>query len=150
MKKSILFLCIALSGCVSYTNQKPSVYQYGLAQTEMQLKYATIESIREVYIQDQKTGVGTGAGAAVGGIIGSNGLSNTKYGMIGGVIGAVAGGIAGQKISESSSIKNAVEIVLKGDDGKLFVVVQESDNQKMSVGDRVKVIGSYGNIRVVR
>ena len=67
MKKSILFLCIALSGCVSYTNQKPSVYQYGLAQTEMQVKYATIESIREVYIQDQKTGIGTGAGAGVAG-----------------------------------------------------------------------------------
>ena len=150
MKKSILFLCIALSGCVSYTNQKPSVYQSGLAQTEMQARYATIDSIREVFIQDQKTGLGTGAGAAIGGVAGSNGLSNTKYGVIGGVIGAVTGGVVGQKISEHSSKKEGIEVVLKGDDGKLFVVVQENDDQKLSVGDRVKVIGSYGNIRVVR
>jgi len=145
-----LFLAAILSGCVSTTNQKPSVYQSNLAKTQMNIIEATVDSVRSVVIEDQTTGVGTYSGAAIGGIAGST-IGDGAKGLIGSIVGVISGGYVGDKASKQIARKDGVEIIVKKDNGEFLAVIQELDDKTpIRKGDRVKLIGGYGGIRVVK
>src|SRR5690606_39519900 len=57
-----------LAGC-AHQSASSSVYTYGQAQREQIVRLGTVESVRQVVIQnDRTTGAGTLAGAALGGV----------------------------------------------------------------------------------
>jgi len=154
-KKSLLILSLfvsvsMLSGCVSSDSQSSSSYSAGQAQREMTVRFAVIESVRDVVIEEEVTPTGTIAGAAVGGIAGSALSHGSKESAIGAIVGAVAGGIAGNALSKTQSKKEGVELTVKLESsGDYRVLVQEKDpKQAFQKGDRVRLVSS-GNITKV-
>lgn len=136
------------AGCATQ-QRSASVYKAGEAQREQVIRLATVESVREVQIDRGQTGVGTGAGAVIGGVAGST-VGQGRGSIVGAVAGAVVGGIVGQAIENSSSLKPALEITVKLENGELRAVVQEVDNQQFQPGDKVRLVTSGGVTRVTR
>ena len=62
-------------------------------------------------------------------------------------IGAVAGGLAGSAVEENVTKKNALEITVKLDSGKMIAVVQEM-GENFYPGERVRVLSNDGATRV--
>lgn len=139
---------LALTGCATQ-QRSASVYRAGEAQREQLVRMATVESIREVQIDRGQTGVGTGAGAVIGGVAGSS-VGSGRGSVIGAVAGAVVGGIAGQAIEDSSSLRAALELTVRLDNGELRAIVQETDGQQFRPGDRVRLVTQGGVTRVTR
>ena len=150
-KKTMLILGLsvvfALSACVSSTSQSSASYAAGQAQREMTVRFASVESVRDVVIEEEVTPTGTIAGAAVGGIAGSALSHGSKESAIGAIVGAVVGGIAGNAVSNSQSKKEAVDITVKLEHNNEYrVLVQEKDpKQVFQKGDRVRLVSS-GNV----
>ncbi len=136
------------AGCATQP-RSASVYKAGEAQREQVIRLATVESVREVQIDRGQTGVGTGAGAVIGGVAGS-GVGQGRGSIVGAVAGAVVGGIVGQAIENSSSLKPALEITVRLENGELRAVVQEVDTQQFLPGDKVRLVTSGGVTRVTR
>ena len=137
----------ATTGCA--TGLGGDVYQRGQARRAMQVRFATITSVRPVQIEGTKTPVGTVAGAAVGGIAGST-VGGGKGSTIGAVLGAVAGGLAGSAIEEGATRRPGLEITVREDNGRYFAVVQEDGGEGFRAGERVRILSDGGTTRVSR
>ena len=107
-----------------------------------------VESVREVTIENERSGVGAVTGAVVGGVAGSN-VGQGKGATIGTVLGAVAGGIAGQALEKNVGTKRGLEITVKMDSGELRAFVQEAD-ETFRPGERVRIVSTGGVSRVSR
>ena len=55
-------------------------------------------------------------------------------------VGAVAGAVVGSKVEEKASQVNAIEMVIRKDDGKEIVVVQKAE-ANLVPGARVRIVG---------
>ena len=143
----LLLSLVLLGGCAS--SKSGDVYTRDQARREQTVRMGTVEPVREVLMEGTKSPVGTVAGAAVGGIAGST-LGGGRGSAIAAVIGAVAGGLAGSAIEEGATRKQAMEITVKVDGGKLIAIVQEGDPREFRPGDRVRVVSTYGESRVTR
>src|SRR5690606_6543258 len=126
---------------------RESANVYGRHETgrEQTVRFATVESVRQVEIQGSRSQVGTIAGGVVGGIAGSS-VGEGRGSAVGAVLGGVAGGVAGSAIEEGATRKNGVEITVKLDSGELRAIVQEADIA-FKPGDRVRLVGSGGVTR---
>ncbi len=150
MIKTLFLLLVStalLAGCA--TSKSGDVYSRDQARREQTIRMGVVESVREVQMEGTKSPVGTIAGAAVGGVAGSS-LGGGKGSVITAVIGAVAGGLAGSAIEEGVTRKQAMEITVKADNGRLIAIVQEGDPREFRPGDRVRIITSGGESRVTR
>ncbi|UCV07736.1 glycine zipper 2TM domain-containing protein [Dechloromonas denitrificans] len=143
----LLLSVILLAGCAS--SKSGDVYSRDQARREQTVRQGVVESVRAVQMEGTKSPVGTVAGAAVGGIAGST-LGHGKGSAVTAVIGAVAGGLAGAAIEEGVTRRQAMEITVQLDGGRLIVIVQEGDPQEFRPGDRVRVLSSGGESRVTR
>ncbi len=142
----ILFIAAGLAGCAS--NLSGDSYSRSEARIVQQVDFGTVVQLRPVRIEGTKTPIGSGAGAIAGGIAGSS-IGGDKASKVMAVIGAVAGGIAGAAIEEGVTRTQGVEVTVKMDNGRTIAIVQAlSPNEKLSVGERVRVIHSGENVRV--
>lgn len=143
---AILFLIIFLvTGCASSRSGK--VYSRDEASRTLSLYYGTVLEVREVQIEGTKTAAGPLAGAAAGGVLGST-VGGGSGKTVATVLGAIAGSMAGAATEEAMTRKNALEITIEMDDGRIIVVVQEADDDFRS-GDRIRVVKSPdGTMRV--
>jgi len=142
----ILFIATGLAGCAS--NLSGDSYSRSEARIVQQVDYGVIVQLRPVRIEGTKTPIGTGAGALVGGLAGSSVGGDTTSKVMA-VVGAVAGGLAGAAIEEGVTRTQGVEITVKMDNGRTIAIVQAlSPNERLSVGERVRVIHSGENVRV--
>jgi outer membrane lipoprotein SlyB len=141
-------LALLASGCATNSNSA-SVYSANQTQREYTVRMAVVESVREVTIERQQTGLGTGAGAIVGGVAGSS-IGGRRENIAGAVLGAVAGGVIGQAVEGAGNRRKGVEILLRYPNGDLRAIVQEDDGQGLKAGDTVRVMQSGGVTRVVR
>ena len=137
---------LALTGCAT---SSPDVVSRSQAQHMQSVRGAVVESMRPVVVDGAQSGLGAVAGGLVGAIAGS-GIGGRRDGMVGGVLGAVAGGALGNAIERSTTRENAVELVLRLDDGSRQVIVQSDGAQQFFEGDRVQILGSSGRYRVAR
>lgn len=96
----------------------------------------TIVGMRPVAVQGSRTGVGAGAGAVAGGLIGSTIGGDWRARTVGGVIGALAGGVAGGAIEEGVTRGNAMEFIIRDDNGQMRSVIQTNE-LNLAVGERV-------------
>ncbi|MCE1181707.1 MAG: glycine zipper 2TM domain-containing protein [Rhodocyclales bacterium] len=134
-----------LAGCAS--SKSGDVYSRDQARREMTVRKGVVESVRMVRMEGTRSGVGSMAGAAVGGVAGSS-LGGGKGNIIGAVLGAVAGGIAGNSIEQGTTGKEALEITVQLDGGRMIVVVQEGAPNEFRSGDPVRVLSGAGDTRV--
>ena len=144
MKRITLALSVLLSlglvGCANTDELSGSVYTADQAQEARSISYGTIVSSRPVKIQADNQGViGSIGGGVIGGIAGSN-VGGGSGQAIASAIGAVAGAVIGSKIEEKASQVNALEMVIKKDDGKEIVVVQKAESNLIP-GARVRIVG---------
>lgn len=142
----LLLAVLTLAGCAS--SKSGDVYTRDQARREQSVRMGVVESVREVLMEGTKSPAGTIAGGAVGGIAGST-VGGGKGAAVAAVIGAVAGAIAGSAIEEGATRRQAMEITVKLDGGRIIAVVQEGDPREFRPGDRVRVL-SGSETRVTR
>ncbi|NMJ44466.1 glycine zipper 2TM domain-containing protein [Roseomonas sp. JC162] len=112
------------------------------------VSYGTIVGMRPVSVQGSRTGLGAGTGAVAGGLVGSTIGGDWRARTVAGVVGALAGGIAGAAVEEGVTRGNAMEFIIRDDDGSTRAVVQTNE-LGLNVGDRV-VITQTDRIRLSR
>ena len=140
----VLITAAALAGCAS--RESANVYKSSEAQREQTVRFGTVESVRQVQIQGQRSQVGTVGGGVVGGIAGST-VGHGRGSAVGAVLGGIAGGVAGNAIEEGATRKNGLEITVKLDNGDLRAIVQEADIE-FKPGQRVRLVSTGGITRV--
>jgi len=135
-----------LAGC-AHQSASSSVYTYGQAQREQIVRLGTVESVRNVVIQNDRTsGAGAVAGGALGGVAGSaigGGRGQVLAAIGGGLLGMMAGDAVEHQMGKSAGL----EITVRLDNGETRVIAQEAD-VPLSVGQRVRVISGGGPTRV--
>lgn len=135
-----------LAGC-AHQSASSSVYTYGQAQREQIVRLGTVEAVRHVVIQKERSsGAGGLAGAALGGVAGSSvggGRGQVLATIGGGLLGAMAGDAVEQRMGKTDGL----EITVRLDNGETRVIAQEAD-VPLSVGQRVRVISGGGPTRV--
>jgi outer membrane lipoprotein SlyB len=138
---------LILAGC-AHDTASSSVYSYGQAQREQIVRLGTVESVRPVTIQRDKTsGVGTIAGGALGGVAGSTVGGGTGR-VLATIGGAILGGVAGDAVEHQVGKTNGLEITVRLDNGETRVIAQAAD-VAISAGQRVRLISGNGPTRVV-
>ncbi|MCX2961464.1 glycine zipper 2TM domain-containing protein [Rodentibacter caecimuris] len=153
MKKMAVALALAVTlgvtGCANTDIFSGDVYSAGQAKEARSISYGTLVSVRPVKIQADNQGViGSVGGGVLGGVAGSA-IGGGRGQAIATAVGAIAGAIAGSKVEEKASQVNAVELVIKKDDGKSIVVVQKAD-PKFVAGKRVQIVGGSSlNVSVI-
>ncbi|MBN6709638.1 glycine zipper 2TM domain-containing protein [Haemophilus haemoglobinophilus] len=144
MKKITLSLSILLSiglvGCANEDIYSGNVYSGAQAKEARSISYGTILSSRPVKIQSDNQGViGSVGGGVLGGIAGS-GIGGGTGQAIATAVGAIAGAVIGSKVEEKASQVNALELVIKKDNGQEIVVVQKYD-ASLVPGAKVRIVG---------
>lgn len=142
MKKIALAILISLTlvGCANEDIYGGNVYSGTQAKEARSISYGTIVSTRPVKIQSDNQGVvGTIGGGAIGGIAGSA-IGGGTGRALATAVGAVAGAVVGSKVEEKASQVNAIEMVIRKDDGKEIVVVQKAE-ANLVPGARVRIVG---------
>lgn len=135
-----------LVGC-AHQSASSSVYTYGQAQREQIVRLGTVESVRNVMIQNDRTsGAGSLAGAALGGVAGSA-IGGGRGQILAAIGGGLLGAMAGDKIEHEMGKSAGLEITVRLDNGEVRVIAQEADIP-FSVGQRVRVVSGSGPTRV--
>jgi outer membrane lipoprotein SlyB len=152
-KRSILIIALAvpffIGGCASGLGGDD--YSRGEARGVMNVRFATVESVRPVRLEGTKSPVGAGAGAITGGILGNTlGGRGSATSAVGTVLGAVAGGIGGAAIEEGVTRQAGVEITIQLDSGAYLAIVQADRGENFQPGERVRLVGSGQTARVTR
>lgn len=141
-----VLVVLGIAGCVA--NQSGNVYTRYEAQRIQTVQYGQVQQVRPVVIEGTRSGVGAIAGGVLGGVTGSaiGGAPHTR--VILGTIGVIGGIMAGQVIEEGTTRQQGLEITVRVDSGETLVVVQ-SDEPPISLGQRVQVVKSgEGKARV--
>lgn len=135
-----------LAGC-AHQSASSSVYTYGQAQREQIVRLGTVESVRNVVIQNDRTsGVGGLAGGALGGVAGSA-IGGGRGQVLAAIGGGLLGALAGDAVEHQTGKSAGLEITVRLDNGETRVIAQEAD-VSLSVGQRVRVISGGGPTRV--
>ena len=138
----LLIASVCLIGCASQTKTGTS-YSADQARQAQTIKMGSVEKVKAIQIQSDRTGLGAIAGGAVGGIAGST-VGGGRGSGIAAVLGAVAGGLIGDQIEKNVNTLNGQEITVSLNDGTKIVVAQEIDDKEgpFRVGDNVRVLTS--------
>jgi outer membrane lipoprotein SlyB len=135
-----------VAGCSTQSNSS-SIYSPGQAQREQTLRFGVVESVREVMIQHDQTGVGTIAGGALGGVAAGSTIGSGSGSVAAGILGAVLGGIAGSATENRINQRRGLEITVRLDNGEMRAITQDAD-EAFRPGERVRLLSSGGVTRV--
>ena len=97
-----------------------------------------VESMREIDVRGEGTGLGAVGGAVVGGVIGHQ-VGRGRGNDVATVLGAVGGAVAGNQIEKQVKSTKSYEITVRLDDGSSRVI-NEANPPAWRTGDKVKVI----------
>ncbi|WP_273393115.1 glycine zipper 2TM domain-containing protein [Actinobacillus porcinus] len=135
-----LIASLGMTGCANTDIFSGDVYSAAQSKEARSISYGTIVSSRPVKIQADNQGViGTVGGGALGGIAGSA-IGGGTGKAVATAVGAIAGAVIGSKVEEKASQVDALELVIKKDDGNEIVVVQKAD-PSLKPGARVRIVG---------
>ena len=143
-----LLALATLAGCAP--SRSGDVYRRGEALRAQSVEFGTIESLRNVRLEDARPGVGTAGGAVLGGLAGSTLGGGSRAHAAGAVAGAIIGGIAGHAIERDVNRANGIEVTVRLDSGRMIAVAQEGDGAEFRPGDRVRVLSDGRTTRVTR
>jgi outer membrane lipoprotein SlyB len=97
-----------------------------------------IESMREIEVRGEGTGLGAVGGAVVGGVVGHQ-VGRGRGNDVATVLGAVGGAMAGNQIEKQAKSTKSYEITVRFDDGSSRVI-NEANPPTWRTGDKVKVM----------
>ncbi|WP_137127255.1 glycine zipper 2TM domain-containing protein [Roseomonas sp. HF4] len=132
---AVLVLALGLSACAPATN---STVDRSVLGASGYVSSGTIVGMRPVAVQGTRTGIGAGTGAVAGGLVGSTIGGDWRARTVAGVVGALAGGIAGAAVEEGVTRGDAMEFIIRDDDGQTRAVVQTNE-LGLTVGERVLI-----------
>jgi outer membrane lipoprotein SlyB len=121
-----LFPTLSLSlafAVVSCKQISPDVYSHRTAGYAAETYAGVIQSARPVAVQGEGQ-LGTVLGAVAGGVGGAQLGGGTAVPIVGGIAGAAIGGMAGRGAEKALTKKQAMEYVVKTEDGHLHTIVQ--------------------------
>jgi outer membrane lipoprotein SlyB len=96
-----------------------------------------VETVRQVHVKGQGTGLGAVAGGVTGAIVGSQfGRGNGRTAM--GVVGAAGGAFAGHQIEKNVRTTTSYRVIVRMEDGSARTVYQ-SAAPAFGVGEKVRV-----------
>lgn len=97
-----------------------------------------VETVRQVHMKGQGTGLGAVAGGVTGAIVGSQfGRGNGRTAM--GVVGAAGGAFAGHEIEKNVRTTTSYRVVVRMEDGSARTLYQ-SAAPAVGIGEKVRVI----------
>ena len=142
-----LFLVFLLSGCAS--SLEGGVYSRDEARQTQTVEYGQIDEVRPVIIEGTQSGIGAAVGGATGAIAGSGVSSGDRESRLGAVLIGAAGAVVGDRVEESITRAQGLEMIVTLDSGRVVSVVQEvSSVDEFAPGQRIKLLGSGRNQRV--
>ncbi|OWY39566.1 hypothetical protein CEK28_07815 [Xenophilus sp. AP218F] len=141
---AVLLAAGALTGCA--TSDSSMVYSQSQMRQAQTVQIGTVISVQNVKMEGKSNELLTLGGAALGGLAGSN-VGGGKGQIAGSIVGALAGGF-GANAAQQAMSKNALEITVKLDSGRMISIVQEADVPFVQ-NQRVRVLSGGGNDRVV-
>lgn len=149
-KPLIVCFCAGLAlATLSCENISPDVYSARTAGLPTETYSGVIESARVVTVQNEGQ-LGTIVGAAAGAIGGAHLGGGDAEHVLGGIAGGIAGGLAGRGVQKAASRKQAMEYVVRTEDGRLHTVVQGAEPPTLPAGQRVYVqLYGPGRARVI-
>ncbi|MDB5382160.1 MAG: hypothetical protein JWO26_1792 [Rhodospirillales bacterium] len=128
-------------------NQNSTVSAYAVG-AQGAVRYGTVVGMRPVQVAGMRSGLGTTAGALGGGVIGSTVGGDWRARTVASVAGALIGGVAGTLVEEGATGGQAMEFIIRSDEGEDLAVIQ-SNEQGLQVGERVAL--SYTDrVRIMR
>lgn len=142
MNKLIIGLCTALL----ISAPSFAAYERNKAVPVQQVLFGNVQSVRNIteqeLVQDKNSGWKTFGGALLGGVIGNQfggGSGRTAATILGSVIG---GSVAHNRQQGSHYNQyHLVELMIKVENGKQFMVVQDKDSQMtFNTGDSVRLV----------
>ncbi|STO54114.1 outer membrane lipoprotein pcp precursor [Canicola haemoglobinophilus] len=135
-----ILLSLGIAGCANEDIYSGNVYNGTEAKEARSISYGTIVSSRPVKIQSNNQNViGSVGGGVLGGIAGS-GIGGGTGQAIATAVGAIAGAMIGSKVEEKASQVNALELVIRKNNGQEIVVVQKYD-PSLVPGAKVRIVG---------
>ncbi|MBO9623570.1 MAG: hypothetical protein J7500_12750 [Sphingomonas sp.] len=148
---STMLLCLAAATMVTGCMPTASTHSFPdeQAMRGQPVAFGTVAGVRRVEIRAGQTRLGALAGAVIGGAAGSTIGGNTAQNVIGATAGAVAGGAVGGTLAGAGRTQG-VELTVELDSGEAVAVIQPGNPRDFRVGERVRVIGTAENARVVR
>lgn len=132
----ILIVTLTLLGCA--TSRSGTLYTREQARQVHQVETGVVVGVNYVQIEGTKTPIGAIGGAAIGSIAGS-GIGKGNGSDIAAIAGGIGGWLLGSALEEGATRKNALEITVKLDGGRVVAVVQEAD-VLFKVGERVRLL----------
>ncbi|MDE2129516.1 MAG: glycine zipper 2TM domain-containing protein [Betaproteobacteria bacterium] len=119
-------------------------YTPGQAQQAQAVQLGTVIAVQPVTISAPSAATTPGGllGALAGGFIGSR-IGNGNGSKVAAVAGAIAGGIGGEAATDAAYKQAGVQVTVMMDGGGDFAITQAND-VPLIVGERVEVIGGYG------
>lgn len=119
-------------------------YTPGQAQQAEAVQLGTVVAVQPVTISAPGGATTPGGllGALAGGFIGSR-IGNGNGSKVAAVAGAIGGGIGGEAASNAAYKQAGEQVTVKMDDGGSFAITQAAD-VPLTIGERVQVIGGYG------
>lgn len=164
-KQSVLFnkhtmVMFALLTCQFFASQSHagpitgSDYDRNESMRANAVNTATIEDMRKVVVHQNQGAIGQYGATAVGGLLGGllgNSVSSGNKRVAATAVLAAVGGAAGYKANQYLSKDDALEIILRMNDGRFIAVTQPIDHesQYLQTGDKVRLIQG-ANLRVVK
>ena len=137
-------LIMGLSGCPA--SLSGSAYSRNQARTLQTVETGTVESVRQVFIEGTKTGLGGASGAALGGLAASN-IGGGRGQVAATIGGALIGGVAGAAAEEAMTRQPGLVIIVPLDSGRTVAVTQAAD-EPFRPGERVRILYDYDTARV--
>ncbi len=92
-----------------------------------EVTYGVIVSMRPVTVQGGSSGVGTFGGAAAGATAGSFIGGDPRTRILGAIGGAIIGGITGSAVEGAATGGQAMEFIIREDNGQTISVVQTNE-----------------------
>jgi len=98
----------------------------------------TVESVREVEVKGQGTGLGAVAGGVLGGVLGHQ-MGNGRGKDVMTVLGAAGGALAGNQVEKQARATKHWDIAVRMESGSLRTI-QSSTQPPWQAGDHVRVV----------
>jgi outer membrane lipoprotein SlyB len=150
MNKNLLCTIVVTVFCFGCVNNQytPDVVSRSDAQKQQYVVLGTIKDITEVTIEGDRE-AGAIAGALIGGVAGKGVTESETESDVASLIGGLVGSAVGSKIGSSITKKNAIELLIETDSGKLISIIQEISSYSYKNGQNVSIINRGGKSRVV-
>jgi outer membrane lipoprotein SlyB len=136
-----------LAGCASAPDDDDAGAPRAAQQQTAQKEYSgVVESVREIELEAERSGVAPMAGAVIGGSVGGS-VGSGRGSSVGAVIGTVAGAVAGEAAAQAAT-RPGLEITVRLDEGRVIAVTQPAGKDAFKPGDRVRVVSDGRTARV--